>query len=126
MIKKECRLMLRLSEELLSWIRDEGQKLGMDAATFARMIMMQRMTGVDPGPSIRRAAPLPSASAPHQAAYSTEIYEDEPAQSPEIDLDAILETASDDLFEVAQPGDMTAVQAVGPRRKRSPRDWGSM
>jgi hypothetical protein len=123
---KQSRIVIRIDDEDLEWLRAEGKKLGLDAAAFGRMLWKQRqMFGDRVSPEIsetdRRPLPRLPAYEPSGLAVS-----DQPDGAPDLDLDSIVNehlTAATSGFEVASPGDMTAVRPIGPRRTRSARDW---
>lgn len=110
---KDARLMIRLEQGDLDWIKEEADKIGLDAATFVRSMIRKARNGIDHAPSSGRYLPE-SASA-----YSEEYA---PMQSGpiEIDIDALAEQETrPDAFPVARPGDMDAVRPVGGRAPRN-------
>lgn len=104
MTAKNARLMVRLDQADLDWIKEQGERLGLDAATFVRSLIRQHRNGI-----ITTAAAPAIASDPDETA-------------PPIDIDSIdldeLAAPREELFPAAAPGDVNAVRAVGSRSSR--------
>ncbi len=104
MMAKDARLMIRLDQADLDWIKEQGEQLGLDAATFVRSLIRQRRNGL--------------IAAPEKAAEP--IQGTEPFDLSSIDLDALADGPErDEPFPVAAPGDIKAVRPVGMRADRS-------
>jgi len=101
---RDARLMVRLDQADLDWIKEQGERLGLDAATFVRSLIRQHRNGL--------------IAAPEKTA---ERDQGEPAPEP-IDIDSIdldeLAAPREELFPAAAPGDVNAVRAVGSRSSR--------
>ena len=105
---KDARLMVRLDQADLDWIKEQGERLGLDAATFVRSLIRQHRNGIVSAPA---ASPAP-------AEYDQDEFAPEPIDIDSIDLDA-LAAPREELFPAAMPGDVNAVRHVGPRADRS-------
>ncbi len=102
-LAKDARLMVRLDQADLDWIKEQGEQLGLDAATFVRSLIRQHRNGL--------------VSAPQRAAEPD--YEPDAFDPSSIDLDALADGPQrEEAFPVAAPGDINAVRPVGARADR--------
>ena len=107
MTAKNARLMVRLDQADIDWIKEQGERLGLDAATFVRSLIRQHRNGIVSAPA---ASPAP-------AEYDQDDLAPEPIDIDAIDIDA-LAAPRQELFPAAMPGDVNAVRAVGSRASR--------